>query len=118
MPNRWLSLTITERSGMRSTKAQKVPPVSPGEILLEEFIKPHGLNANRVALALRVPATRVAEIISGQRAISPDTAIRLGRYFNTSAKFWMNLQTGYDLRKWEQRILPEVERDVTPISAL
>jgi len=97
------------------SKRSKLAPVAPGEILAEEFMSPNGLNANRVALALRVPATRVAEIVNGQRAISPDTAIRLGRYFNTSAKFWMNLQSNYELRKWEDRIRPEVERDVTPL---
>lgn len=99
-------------------KKQKLAPVSPGEIPLEEFMAPLGLNANRVALALRVPVTRIAEIVNAQRAISPDTAIRLGRFFNTSAMFWMNLQSSFDLEKWEDRVLLEVERDVTPISAL
>jgi addiction module HigA family antidote len=71
---------------------RKIPPPHPGETLLEDFMKPLGLTANRVATDLRVPATRIGEIIHGRRAISAETALRLGRYFGTSPQFWMNLQ--------------------------
>ena len=75
------------------------PPVSPGEILLEEFMKPLGLSANALALALRVPATRIGDIIRAEnpRGISADTALRLARYFGTSPEFWLNLRSAYDL---------------------
>jgi addiction module HigA family antidote len=96
--------------------ATKITPIHPGEILLEEFMKPLRLNANRLALKLRVPAQLVSEIINGQRGITPATAIRLNRLFGTSAEFWMNLQSNYELRTWRERIGPEVDRDVTPLT--
>ncbi|MGO9601960.1 MAG: HigA family addiction module antitoxin [Candidatus Binataceae bacterium] len=72
--------------------AKKLAPIHPGEILLEEFMKPLGMNAHKLALALRVPANRIQQIIAGDRGISGDTALRLGRYFGVSPEFWMNLQ--------------------------
>lgn len=75
-------------------KAKKLlPPIHPGEILRSEFMEPLRLSMNRLALDLRVPVTRVAEIVHERRAITPDTALRLARYFNTSAGFWLNLQS-------------------------
>jgi len=71
----------------------------PGKILLEEFLKPMGLTAHALALALRVPANRITSIINGKRGVSPDTALRLARYFGTSPEFWVNLQAGHDLTK-------------------
>lgn len=97
---------------------RKLSPVTPGEVLREEFLVPHGLSGSRLALELRVPAPRIIDIINGQRAITPDTAIRLGRFFNTSPKFWMNLQSNYELQKWEERVRPEVDRDVRPVEGL
>jgi len=76
----------------------KIRPIHPGEILREEYLEPLGLSANALALALRVPATRVGNILHGRRGISPDTALRLARYFDTDAQSWMNLQTSYDLK--------------------
>jgi addiction module HigA family antidote len=75
----------------------RLPPVHPGEMLREEFMVPLGLSANALALALRVPATRINEIVNERRGISGDTAIRLGRYFRMGPEFWMNLQAYYDL---------------------
>jgi addiction module HigA family antidote len=69
----------------------------PGEILLEEFMRPLGLSGNALALALRVPANRITAIVNGERAISADTALRLARYFGTSPEFWLNIQAGHDL---------------------
>jgi addiction module HigA family antidote len=71
----------------------------PGEVLLEEFLKPLGISQNKLALDIRVPGTRILEIVHGRRAITPETALRLARYFGTSPEFWLNLQQNYDLSK-------------------
>jgi antitoxin HigA-1 len=88
----------------------------PGEVLREEFMVPLSLSANKLALALRVPAGRISDIINEKRAISPDTAIRLSRYFGTSPSLWLNLQTDYDLRLTLANRGHEIERDVTPMA--
>ena len=93
------------------------PAVHPGEILREDFMKPLGLSMNKLALDLRVPVTRIAEIVHERRAISTDTALRLGRYFNTSPTFWMNLQVRYDLEVAEDTLAHRVARDVHPLEA-
>ena len=82
---------------MARTKRKKLPPVHPGEILREELLKPLGLSANQLAIALRVPSGRIVEILNEKRSITADTALRLARYFGTSPDFWMNLQKTYDL---------------------
>ena len=76
---------------------KKLVPVHPGEVLLEEFLKPMGISQNHLALKIRVPARRINEIVLGKRRITADTALRLSRFFGTTAKFWMGLQTDYDL---------------------
>ena len=95
-------------------KSEKLPPIHPGEILREDFIKPLGVSMNRLALDLRVPVTRIAEIVHERRGITPDTALRLGRYFNTSARFWMNAQSSYDLELAHDELRHRIERDVRP----
>jgi antitoxin HigA-1 len=75
----------------------KLMPVHPGEVLLEEFLKPMNLSQNQMALALRVPARRINEIVHGKRRVTADTALRLARYFNMSPRFWLGLQMDYDL---------------------
>ncbi len=98
-------------------KSQKLlPPIHPGEILRAEFMEPLRLSMNRLALDLRVPVTRIAEIVHERRGITPDTALRLARYFNTSAGFWMNLQTAYDLEVAEDRLARTIEKEVHPVS--
>jgi len=77
--------------------AKKLKPVHPGEILSEDFMKPYSLSMNRLALDLRVPVTRIADIVAERRAVTIDTALRLARYFKTTPEFWLNLQTKYDL---------------------
>jgi addiction module HigA family antidote len=77
--------------------AKKLKPVHPGEMLREEFMKPLGLTMNRLALDLRVPLTRIGDIVHERRGITADTALRLARYFNNTPEFWMNLQSWYDL---------------------
>ncbi len=84
------------------SKERLLPPIHPGEILTEEFMKPLGLSMNRVARDLRVPVTRIEDIVHGRRSITSDTALRLARYFGSTAQFWMNLQISYDLEVAER----------------
>jgi addiction module HigA family antidote len=91
---------------------RKLPDIHPGEILLEEFLKPLGISQYRLARELRVPPRRVNEIVLGKRAISADTALRLGRYFGTSERFWMNLQTHYDLEREKERLGSRLVKEV------
>ena len=95
--------------------AKKLKSVHPGEILREEFMKPLDLSMNRLALDLRVPVTRIAEIVHERRGISTETALRLARYFNTTPVFWMNLQVRYDLEIAEDEMAAKVARDVQPL---
>ncbi len=83
--------------------ARKIPPTHPGDVLLEDIMKPLGLSANKVSMAMRVPLTRVAELINRRRAVTADTALRLARCFDTTAQFWLNLQAKYDLSVAEAR---------------
>lgn len=92
-----------------------MPPVHPGETLREDFLKPLGLSANRLAIALQVPVTRVNDIIHGKRAITADTALRLARYFETTPQIWLNLQTNYDLELASRYSRP---RDCRPYQAV
>src|SRR5918996_4478298 len=78
-------------------KGRRLPPVHPGEILREELLGPLGISINRLGRDLRVPVTRMSEIVNGRRSITADTALRLARYFGTTPQFWMNLQAAYDL---------------------
>jgi addiction module HigA family antidote len=78
-------------------KTKTMPPIHPGETLREDFLRPLGLTVHRLAMELRVPATRMNDIVRGKRAITADTALRLARYFGTTPQFWMNLQANYDL---------------------
>ena len=89
-----------------------LPLITPGEYLVEEFLEPLGLSANALALALRVPATRIQAIVNGHRAISADTALRLGRYFGTTAEFWVNLQSIYELDKARREKMDEIAMQV------
>jgi addiction module HigA family antidote len=98
--------------------AKKLKPVHPGEILGEDFMKPHNLSMNKLALNLRVQVTRIADIVAERRGITPDTALRLGRYFRTTPQFWLNLQTKYDLEIAEDERLAEIERDVHPLETV
>jgi antitoxin HigA-1 len=89
----------------------------PGEILLDEFLTPMEITQYRLARDLRIPHSRVTAIIHGRRAISPDTALRLSRYFGTSAEFWIGLQKEYDLRKARAESGAEIESQVAPLSS-
>jgi len=96
-------------------KAARLPLIHPGEILREDFMRPLRLTMNRLAMDLRVPVTRIAEIVHERRGITPDTALRLGRYFNTSARFWLNAQAAYALEVAEDELRSAIERDVQPV---
>jgi antitoxin HigA-1 len=91
--------------------------VHPGEVLREEFLKPHDLSANALSIALRLPATRINDIVRERRGISADTALRLARYFGTSAGFWMNLQKVHELSQAAQENGPAIEKDIVPLDA-
>lgn len=88
---------------------KKLDPISPGEILLEEFLKPMGISQNRLASDIDVPVSRIAGIVSGKRAITSDTALRLGEYFGTEPELWTNLQSGYEMRIARQTYWPEAK---------
>ncbi|HJW84691.1 MAG TPA: HigA family addiction module antitoxin [Anaerolineae bacterium] len=89
-----------------------LPPVHPGEVLLEDFMRPLGLSRYRVAKDIGVPTLRISQIVKGERAISPDTALRLARYFGTSPDVWLRLQTAYDLEVAQRQIGARVAREV------
>lgn len=91
---------------------KKIPPVHPGEILLEEFLKPMGLSQNKIALGMRVPARRINEIVLGKRSITSDTALRLAKYFHMSPQFWLGLQMDYDLDIAEDRYADKINKEV------
>lgn len=95
------------------SRSHAVSDASPGEILLEEFMCPLGLSQNALGRALRVPPRRINEIVHGKRSITPDTALRLARYFGTSAQFWLNIQQNYDLAQ-SQRSLGGVLDEIAP----
>ena len=96
---------------------EKLPPIHPGEVLLEEFLKPMGLSQNQLALAIRVPARRINEIVHGKRRVTADTALRLARYFGMSAEFWLGLQMDYDLDVATEEIGDRIEREVAVMAA-
>ena len=94
----------------------KLSPIHPGQVLLEEFIKPMNLSQNRLAIDIGVDARRINEIVLGKRAITADTALRLSRFFGNSAQFWMGLQTQYDLDIAEDQLGRRLEREVRPLA--
>jgi len=93
------------------------PPVHPGEILREEFLEPMGISAYRLAKDITVPQTRIAAILAGERAITPDTALRLSRYFGMFDRFWSTLQANYDLEIARDELGTRLEEEVTPRAA-
>ncbi len=95
-------------------KKAKLPPVHPGEVLGENYLIPAGVTVNSLAMALRVPVSRMYEIVHCERAITPETALRLARYLGTSAEFWLGLQSDYDLEKAQQEFQERVDREVQP----
>jgi addiction module HigA family antidote len=98
-------------------KNKKLLPIHPGEILIEEFLKPMGLSQYRLAKDISVPPRRINEIVQGKRSISADTALRLGRFFGISPQFWLNLQTRFDLEVTEDLLAERLEKEVQVLSS-
>ncbi|MBW2438616.1 MAG: HigA family addiction module antidote protein [Deltaproteobacteria bacterium] len=98
-------------------KNKKLPPIHPGEILIEEFLKPMGLSQYRIAKDISVPPRRINEIVHGKRSISADTALRLGRFFGMSPQFWLNLQTRFDLEVTEDLLAERLEKEVQVLNS-
>ena len=96
----------------------KLPPIHPGEILLEEFLKPMGISQYRLAKDISVPPRRINEIVHGKRAVSPDTALRLSRYFGLSERFWINLQGRYNLEVEKDRLKDRLDDEVRVLAAI
>ena len=94
----------------------RLSPIHPGEVLLEEFIKPMNLSQNRLAIDIGVDARRINEIVLGKRAVTADTALRLSRFFGNSAQFWLGLQTQYDLDVAEDQLGKRLDREVRPLA--
>jgi len=92
-----------------------LPPVHPGEILMEDFLKPMGISRYRLAKSIGVPQRRIDEICAGKRAITADSALRLARFFGTDAQSWMNLQAEFELEKAEITLAKRIEREVKPL---
>jgi addiction module HigA family antidote len=90
-------------------------PITPGEILREDFMKPLAISINQLSRDLSVPPNRISEIVNGKRSITADTALRLQRYFGVEAQFWLNLQTEYDLRMIKRKIWSDIEQRIIPV---
>jgi addiction module HigA family antidote len=110
------SIIISEMD-TRMANNDRLPPIHPGEILREEFLSPLGMSAHQLAMALRVPATRINDIVNEKRGITADTALRLSRYFGTTSRFWMNMQASWELEVAEDQLGNAVRRDVLPRTA-
>ena len=100
-----------------SKRTKLLEPIHPGEILLEEFMRPMGISINRLSRDIAVPPNRISEIVNGKRAITADTALRLGKYFGVSPEIWLDLQSDYDLRITKRTIWPKVEKQVRSFAA-
>lgn len=87
-----------------------LPPIHPGEILKEEFLEPLGMSAGALARELNVPRTRIERLVAGQTSITPDTALRLAKFFNSTPEFWMNMQAGYDIKTEARKLQPEIAK--------
>ena len=96
---------------------RRLPIVHPGEILRDEFLNPMGLSVYKLAKSIKIPRSRANDIVRGRRAITTDTALRLGRYFGTTAAFWINLQAYHDLDVADRRLRKKIEREVEPYAA-
>ncbi|MDY6823717.1 MAG: HigA family addiction module antitoxin [Thermodesulfobacteriota bacterium] len=98
------------------SKNNFLDPITPGEILREDFLAPLGISLNKLSRDIAVPPNRISEIVNGKRGISADTALRLERYFGVEAQFWLNLQSEYDLRIMKRKIGPDIEQRIIPVN--
>jgi len=95
---------------------KKLPNIHPGEILIEEFLKPLGISQNKLAREIKVSPRRVNEIVLGKRSVTPETALRLARYFGTSERFWLGLQIDFDLEEAKRKLAAEINREINPMT--
>lgn len=95
---------------------KNLDPISPGEILKEDFLEPLGISINKLSRDISVPPNRISEIVNGKRGITADTALRLQRYFGIEANFWLNLQNEYDLRLQKKKVWDDIEQRIIPIN--
>lgn len=109
-------LTVSKSPTTTDDRSELLDLIPPGEILLEEFLRPLGMSQYRLARELRVPPRRINEIVHGTRSITADTALRLARFFGTSAQFWMNLQTEFDVRRAKRGLGGRIEREIEPLT--
>lgn len=107
-------MTRTKSKSSTITKAKKVAPAHPGDVLREDVLKPLRMSVNALSLRLGVPVTRMNEIVHGRRAITPDTALRLARFLGTTPDFWLSMQVGYELELAKDKFAAEIERTVRP----
>jgi addiction module HigA family antidote len=98
------------------TTATTMPPIHPGEVLMEDYLEPLGITQHRLAIAIGVPPRRINEIVHGKRRVTADTALRMARYFGTSERFWMNLQGRYDLEVERDRLIDTLD-EITPLKS-
>jgi antitoxin HigA-1 len=98
------------------TTAATMPPIHPGEVLMEDYLEPLGITQHRLAIAIGVPPRRINEIVHGKRRVTADTALRMARYFGTSERFWMNLQGRYDLEVERDRLIDTLD-EITPLKS-
>lgn len=96
----------------------RMRPIHPGEIIREEYLVPLNMTAHALSVELRAPASRIGEIVRGRRAITPDTALRLARCFGTTAQFWLNLQSSFDLKQAEEKIGKKINEEVRPLEKM
>jgi addiction module HigA family antidote len=111
------STTIVEKMAAATRRKRDIPPVHPGEILRTEFLEPLELSINALSRSIKVPRTRLNDIVRGRRGITADTAMRLARYFGVSAQFWMNLQSHYELEVAEETLGKRLGREIRPHAA-
>jgi addiction module HigA family antidote len=100
-----------------TTRVEKLAPIHPGEILLEEFLKPMGISINKLSRDLLVPPNRISEIVNGKRSITADTALRLGKYFGVSPEIWTGLQADFEIRKLKRTEWPRIEPRIHAVAA-
>jgi addiction module HigA family antidote len=108
--------TMSKSPTTTDDRSELLDLIPPGEILLEEFLRPLGMSQYRLARELRVPPRRINEIVHGTRSITADTALRLARFFGTSAQFWLNLQTEFDVRRAKRGLGDTIEREIEPLT--
>jgi len=115
-PGRKISKSWTITEGQTNMTKNKMRPIHPGEILREEFLAPLGMSPHALAMALHVPAPRINDIVRERRSVTPDTALRLARFFDTTAQFWLNLQSSFDLKQTELDVGRTIQQEVRPLA--